>query len=231
MTAAGRFIVIEGPDGTGKTTQATRLTEALKSVGHRVIQVREPGGCPSAERIRALLVEGEPGDLLNWTEALLMNAARHELVERVIRPALADGQWVVCDRYYHSTLAYQGGGLGLDQGKLEALINMATDGLEPDLLLAFALSPEAALTRAREREDEEKRFEAREDSYHARVRAAYETVLRDAAQRGPTFEIDASGSMDAVQARVQNAIARQFSQSFPSQSFPSQSSPSMPEAD
>ena len=74
-----------------------------------------------------------------------MNAARHELVERVIRPALEAGQWVICDRYYHSTLAYQGGGLGLDQSKLEALIEMATGGLEPDLLLAFALTPEDRL--------------------------------------------------------------------------------------
>ncbi len=206
----GRFIVIEGPDGTGKTTQAKRLSERLIAAGHSVVQVREPGGCPSAERIRALLVEGEPGDLLNWTEALLMNAARHELVERVIRPALAAGQWVICDRYYHSTLAYQGGGLGLDQSKLEALIDMATDGLEPDLLLAFALSTDAALTRAREREDEEKRFEAREDSYHVRVRAAYTTVLRDASARGPTCEIDASGAIEEVEARVQQALTQQF---------------------
>ena len=85
----GKFIVIEGPDGTGKTTQAKRLAVMLQSAGFEVVRVREPGGCPSAERIRALLVEGEPGDLLNWTEALLMNAARHELVERVIKPALA----------------------------------------------------------------------------------------------------------------------------------------------
>lgn len=206
----GRFIVIEGPDGTGKTTQARRLTQSLSAVGQDVVHVREPGGCPSAERIRALLVEGEPGDLLNWTEALLMNAARHELVERVIRPALEAGKWVVCDRYYHSTLAYQGGGLGLDSAKLEALIDMATDGLEPDLLLAFALSPEPALTRARERDDTEKRFEAREDSYHARVRAAYGRVLQDAATRGPLCEIDASGSVEEVEARVQAAITDHF---------------------
>lgn len=207
---AGCFIVIEGPDGTGKTTQAKVLAETLIAAGKDVVQVREPGGCPSAERIRTLLVEGEPGDLLNWTEALLMNAARHELVERVIRPALDAGQWVICDRYYHSTLAYQGGGLGLDASKLEALIDMATGGLEPDLLLAFSLSSDAALTRAREREDEEKRFEAREDAYHARVRRAYAQVLADAANRGPAAEIDASGSVETVAERVRKAILYQF---------------------
>lgn len=210
----GCFIVIEGPDGTGKTTQAKLLAQALTDVGKDVVQVREPGGCASAERIRALLVEGEPGDLLNWTEALLMNAARHELVERVIRPALDAGKWVVCDRYYHSTLAYQGGGLGLDESKLTALIEMATGGLEPDLLLAFSLSPEAALTRAREREDEEKRFEAREDAYHARVRAAYAHVLQQAAARGPTTEIDASGSVEDVADRVRRSITAQFPEVF-----------------
>lgn len=206
----GKFIVIEGPDGTGKTTQAKRLTTVLQSAGFDVVHVREPGGCPSAERIRALLVEGEPGDLLNWTEALLMNAARHELVERVIKPALAAGKWVISDRYYHSTLAYQGGGLGLDEQKLKSLIDMATGGLEPDLLLAFALSPEAALTRARERDDEEKRFEAREDAYHARVREAYGKVLAEAGARGPFAEIDASGSIQDVQARVGKAVAQAF---------------------
>lgn len=209
-TLRGKFIVIEGPDGTGKTTQARALSEALSTAGYVVEHVREPGGCPSSERIRALLVEGEPGDLLNWTEALLMNAARHELVERVIRPALAAGRWVVCDRYYHSTLAYQGGGLGLDTQRLNALIEMATDGLEPDLLLAFSLSAEDALSRARAREDEEKRFEAREDSYHARVRAAYTQVLRDASTRGTVVNIDASGSVDAVHRRVLDAIVGQF---------------------
>lgn len=206
----GKFIVIEGPDGTGKTTQAKRLAVMLQSAGFEVVQVREPGGCPSAERIRALLVEGEPGDLLNWTEALLMNAARHELVERVIKPALAAGKWVISDRYYHSTLAYQGGGLGLDDAKLSALIEMATGGLEPDLLLAFALSPEAALTRARERDDEEKRFEAREDAYHARVRAAYADVLAAAADRCTVAEIDASGGVQDVQARVSRAVSQTF---------------------
>ena len=206
----GKFIVIEGPDGTGKTTQARELVQALTAGGRDVERVREPGGCPSAERIRALLVEGEPGDLLNWTEALLMNAARHELVERVIRPALDAGRWVVCDRYYHSTLAYQGGGLGLDAARLDALIEMATGGLEPDLLLAFSLSAEDALARARAREDEEKRFEAREDSYHARVRASYAQVLSDAADRGPVAEIDASGSLETVRERVLHAVADQF---------------------
>lgn len=142
----GVFITFEGPDGCGKTTQWALLADSLAAAGYVVVRTREPGGPPQAEAIRALLANPS-ADWLPRTEVYLLEAARHEHVERCIRPALAAGQVVLCDRFTDSTLAYQGYGKGLDLAWLRAENDAATGGLRPDLTLLYDLAPEEALQR------------------------------------------------------------------------------------
>ena len=142
----GRFISLEGIDGAGKSTQHQWLVEHLKAQGREVVATREPGGTPLGEKLRAvLLAEAMHLD----TEALLMFAARREHVELVIRPALARGAWVVCDRFVDATMAYQGGGRGLSASRLTELARWALGDLKPDLTLLFDLPVEMAMTRLR----------------------------------------------------------------------------------
>jgi dTMP kinase len=145
-TMPGFFITLEGPDGAGKTTQWALLADFLAAAGYSVVRTREPGGPPQAEAIRALLANPS-ADWLPRTEVYLLEAARHEHVERCIRPALAAGQIVLCDRFTDSTLAYQGYGKGLDLAWLRAENEAATGGLQPDLTLLYDLAPEEALQR------------------------------------------------------------------------------------
>ena len=119
--ARGKFITFEGGEGCGKSTHARLLADALRSGGHSVVLTREPGGSPGAEAIRALLVEGEPGRWDGLTETLLLTAARHDHVDKTIRPALDSGAWVICDRFVDSTIAYQGYGGGVDLELIERL--------------------------------------------------------------------------------------------------------------
>ena len=127
------FIVFEGPEGSGKSTQAKLLAASLRNNDRRVVLTREPGGTQLGERLRAMLLDPRIDAISPLAEALLYTAARAEHVERVIRPALAAGETVVCDRYFDSTMAYQGGGRGLDLVQLKAVQIFATGGLEPDL--------------------------------------------------------------------------------------------------
>ncbi len=195
---AGRFITLEGGEGTGKSTQAARLADWLRAQGGAVVLTREPGGTPGAEQIRALLVAGDGGRWTPWTEACLVNAARADHVARVIRPALARGDWVVCDRYVHSTLAYQGGGHGLAEADLRAMHRLATGDLWPDLTLVLGLGPDEGLRRAADRGGSEGRFEALGDGFHDRVAAAF-AAMPDGQS---VIAIDAGGSVEAVAARI-----------------------------
>jgi dTMP kinase len=178
MTAAtprrGVFITLEGPDGSGKTVQAERLRAALVESGHATMLVREPGGTPAGERIRAILMDRHESSVLltQRADALLFMAARAQLVETVIRPALERGTVVLSDRYLDSTLAYQGFGGELGVEELLPVGRFATGGLRPDLTILFDAPVEVGL--ARKSAAETTRFEAHFDrAYHERVRAGY----------------------------------------------------------
>jgi len=196
----GRFVSLEGGEGTGKSTQLRLLAAHLRGRGLEVVETREPGGTPGAEAIRALLVQGDAGRWSPTVEALLMNAARADHVERLIRPALARGAWVLSDRYADSTLVYQGVAGALDEAALRTLHGFATGGLWPDVTLILDLPEAEGLARAAARAGGEGRFEAKGAAYHAAVRAGFRA--RAAAEPARCRLIDASGSPDAVHARI-----------------------------
>jgi dTMP kinase len=190
------FISLEGVDGSGKSTQARLLVEAL---GPETVAIREPGGTDAAERIRDLLadpaVELEP-----LAELMLFCAARADLTERVIRPALEAGRTVVCDRFSDSSVAYQGAARGLGVGEVIGLCDTATDGLWPDLTLLLRLDPEVGLGRA----DGDDRFESEGLELQRAVAEAYEEIAQIASDR--VAVIDAAGTVDEVHERVMEAV-------------------------
>jgi dTMP kinase len=186
------LVTFEGIDRSGKTTQARLLAEAL---GPDALLVREPGGTPAAERIRALVKDPEV-ELLPITETLLFGAARSELVARVIRPALADGKVVICDRYVDSTVAYQGGARGLGIDEVEELNRWLTEGLEPDLTFLLDLPPDEARARPGERD----RFEDEGEELQRAVAVAYEELAERHA--GRYVRIDAARPVEDVHREV-----------------------------
>ncbi len=167
------FIVLEGPDASGKSTQLELLEKALRARGISVLATREPGGTEVGQRLRELLLNPRT-HLHPLTELLLMVADRHEHVENVIRPALAAGQWVVCSRYTLSSLAYQGFGRGLDLNLVRQLNALATGGLEPDYTFLLDLPPQVAYERTRERD----RFEGEGLEFFTQVRVGYLELIR-----------------------------------------------------
>lgn len=200
----GRFITFEGGEGAGKSTQARRLTDALRARGHDVVLTREPGGSPGGERIRALVVSGEAADWSPVTETLLMFAARDDHLNAVIRPALAAGKWVVCDRFSDSTRAYQGAAGGVDPAFVEALDAAVVGVDQPDLTLIFDLPAERGLSRALARGEAETRFERKGTEFHARLAEAFRRIA--VTHPGRCRLIDADGDVDAVAARVLAAV-------------------------
>lgn len=198
------FIAFEGGEGAGKTTQIRRLAERLERGGHAVTATREPGGTPGAEAVRALIVEGAAERWTAETEALLIAAARADHVARCIRPALAAGRVVLCDRFVHSTLAYQGGGNGLDQGLLRGLHDFAAGGLWPDLVLWLDVAPDVGLARAAARratcgQPAHDRFEDRGRAFHQRVRDTFAAL---AAADPRIHRLDGAADPEAVAAAV-----------------------------
>lgn len=176
----GKFITLEGLDGAGKSTHLASLVALLRGHGKTIVQTREPGGTPLGEKLRALLL----GDAMHLeTEALLMFAARREHIAQVIEPALARGDWVVCDRFTDASFAYQGGGRGLSIAKLEALETWVQGELTPDLTLLFDVPTEVALGRVQGMGRELDRFEQEKRDFFERVRAAYLERARQESQR------------------------------------------------
>jgi dTMP kinase len=201
----GRFITLEGGEGVGKSTQMKALSEALRARGLEIVETREPGGSPGAEAIRALLLQGE---IERWTaeaEALLFAAARSDHVARTIRPALARGAWVVCDRFLDSSIAYQGivGGVGAEA--VRRLHDVGSHGFLPDrtLLLHLDAMDAAARTQVRDVAGAD-RFGAREVDYHARINAAFEQLA--AAEPERYRIVDAAGAPAEVTGRLLAAI-------------------------
>jgi len=204
----GRFITFEGGEGAGKSTQARRLAERLRALGDEVVLTREPGGSPGAEALRSLLVEGEAERWSPLAETLLMYAARADHLERTIRPALARGAWVICDRFLDSTRAYQGAGGGASGVLIEQLERSVVGAERPNLTLVFDLPVELGLARAGARSGGEARFEGKGAAFHQSLRAAFLDIARREPDR--CVVIDAAPPPETVSDAVWTAVAAQF---------------------
>ena len=189
---AGRFISFEGGEGSGKSTQARRLAEHLRNSGQSIVLTREPGGTPGAEAIRALLVTGNPDRWTPWSEACLVNAARADHLARVIRPALARGDTVICDRFVDSTRAYQGAAKGIADAALCTLHALACGDTWPDLTIVLTIDPTLGLRRANARFDGEDRFEAHDSDFHARIAEFFNALPDREPERCRGFAADRS---------------------------------------
>lgn len=202
----GRFVVFEGGEGAGKSTQARLLAEALRARGIEVLATREPGGTPGAEAIRQLLLD-PPGE--GWpapAEALLFAAARADHVAQTIRPALEAGRWIVCDRFLDSSRAYQGGGGGVPDEDLLALHRIGSGGLLPDVTFLLEATPEQVARRLARRDGgESDAIGGRGAAYHAEVGAAFARFA--AAEPGRFVRIDGSGAIEATHRRILDALA------------------------
>lgn len=196
----GTFITFEGGEGAGKSTQIARLAERLKAGGREIVLTREPGGTPQAEQVRGLLVSGDTARWSATAEALLNYAARDSHLQQVVRPALARGAIVLCDRFMDSTRAYQGYAGDCDMGLIDALEASVVGETRPDLTLVFDLDPAAGLARARSRADMEDRYERKGLAFHQRLRDGFLDIARK--DPGRCRLVDAAQPVDAVTAAM-----------------------------
>ncbi len=197
------FITLEGPEGSGKSSQLPALAEFLRAQGHDVICTREPGGTKIGDQIREVLVRMDNVELHPRTEILLFLSARAQLVEELVLPSLADGKIVICDRYGDSTLAYQGYGHGLDLEKLRMMLEFATGGLKPDLTILLDVDVLVGLKRKKAK-DEWNRLDAYEISFHERVREGYHRLAEQDKKRWRI--VDASQSPEIVQEQIRQLV-------------------------
>lgn len=197
----GKFITFEGIDGAGKSSHIASVSDRIREYGFVVVSTREPGGTPLGEKLRELLLH-EPMNL--ETEAMLMFAARREHLALVIEPALARGEWVVCDRFSDATYAYQGGGRGLDKRKFAQLEQWVHGHLQPDLTFLFDLPPAVAGERIAAQGRDLDRFEQERDDFHLRVRQAY--LERAAAEPRRICVINADQPLDVIKKQVEKAL-------------------------
>ena len=201
----GRFVVFEGGEGAGKSTQARLLADALRGRGIEVLLTREPGGTPGAEAIRQLLLDPPGAEWPASAEALLFAAARADHVARAIGPALAAGHWVVSDRFLDSSRAYQGGGGGLSDAAVRGLHEVGSQGLLPDVTFLIEVTPEEAETRLSHRDGgASDAIGGRGASYHSQVAAAFSRIAADEAER--YIRIDGAGEAEETHRRIVEAL-------------------------
>jgi dTMP kinase len=202
---SGRFVTFEGIEGVGKSTQIARVRARLEAAGRRVVATREPGGTPLAERIRDVVLGSADEAVPPAAELLLMFAARAVHTANLIRPALARGDWVLCDRYTDATYAYQGGGRGMPDREIATLAALAHPGLAPDLTLLLDAPVSVALGRARARRGEADRIEQETAEFFERARAKYLEIARREPAR--VRIVDASRTPDEVSAAIERHLA------------------------
>ncbi len=205
---SGCLITVEGIEGVGKTTNINWICECLARLGIPYCQSREPGGTPLAEEIRQLLLTPRDEQMSDMTELLLVFAARAQHLHQLIRPALARGEWVVCDRFTDATFAYQGGGRGLDMSLIATLESLVQQALRPDLTLILDIEPALGLARAHQRGAPD-RFEQEAVSFFSRVRQTYLARAQAAPER--YLIVDAGRSLNDVQAQISSGL-EQFCQ-------------------
>ena len=212
-SGAAKFITFEGGEGVGKTTQIKRLSAYLVGIGQAVLETREPGGSDGAEEIRKLLVEGAPDRWDAETESLLHFAARRDHLVKTIVPALEAGNWVLCDRFADSTIAYQGYGHGVSRKALDQLYDLVSHGLSPDLTFILDLAVDAGLDRASRRAlagvaVQEDRYERMDLVFHERLRAGFREIAAREPQR--CVVLDGGRDEDAIFAKIQSIIEERF---------------------
>ncbi len=206
----GYFISFEGGEGSGKTTQMRLLVDWIEQVAPHLqpLTTREPGGTEAAEDIRTLLVTGAANKWRSATEAMLMSASRHEHVENVIRPALAEGRIVISDRYKDSTTVYQGLVGGVDAASIAALHHLSCNGLAPDITFLLDMAEEEGLGRAVERGGDETRFESKGQSFHAAVRKGFLDLA--AAEPDRFFVLNATASIDEIAFKIRSTVGQRL---------------------
>ena len=204
MTVRGRFISLEGGEGVGKSTQVKALAESLRERGIDVVVTREPGGSEGAEKVRELLLTGADDRWSPQAEALLFAAARTDHVDKLVRPAVLAGKWVLADRFIDSSLAYQGGAGGLGIEAVRAINGFGIDRWFPDRTLVLALAEGGARARARDNVESD-RIGGRPEAYHQKVDLAFRQIAAEEPER--VRLIDASGATDEVTQRLLDAIA------------------------
>ena len=208
----GRFITVEGIEGVGKSTNIDVLKKAIEGRGLKVLTSREPGGTPTAEKIRDILFAHGDEPMPGSAEMLLMFAARAIHVENLIRPALADGTWVICDRFTDSSRAYQGAGRGISQERINTLADWVHGDLQPDLTILLDAPVETGMGRAGERSEPD-RIEMERNDFFARARDCFLELAKNEPQR--FVVVDASADIATVKTKVSAEIERVLDESFP----------------
>jgi len=218
MSRRGKFITFEGLDGTGKSTQMRKLASVLREAGHKVVETREPGGTPTAEKIRKVVLDSGTNGLAPLAEMALMFASRAQHIAEVIEPELAAGGIVLCDRFTDSTEAYQGSGRRLGSAGVRELHRVLCGNLQPDLTLLLDSNPQASVSRARRRNrraskgasrsQDENRFEQETRAFFGRVREGYLAIA--ARERGRVIVVDARGTPAQTHERIVEAVRRKL---------------------